>query len=71
MKEEVKIYVNTCPSCDDFKEIIVIIGENRNIITGDCYHDKINEKLKGTLEMLDILNIDYKIIEGEYLNCIC
>lgn len=41
--------------------------ENTEIVSGDYYHDKINDKIDGFFIALDYLGIEYEI-ENERLN---
>lgn len=59
------IYVN-----DNFEEEKALFDkkENKVILLGDYYHDKIDEKIEGYLEALKDFNIYDKDVDDEYIN---
>lgn len=46
-------------------EKALLDGEGRSVISGDYYHDKINEKIDGFFVGLDYAGVKYRVIEIE------
>jgi len=60
-----KIYYNS-----DFDEEAALFNEDTKdvILSGDCYHEKIGDKIQGFISALDYLHIEYSLLEPEYIN---
>lgn len=60
-----KIFIN-----EEFEDerALVNIENNEVLLKGDCYHDKIDEKIEGFLLGLDFANIEYVEEEDEWID---